>query len=743
MALDDVNGNQNDLNSAFELCESEEGVAINYLKSFENLMKEYSDLQSEESNNVITAQNFNLNFNILDYQKIKGFNVHNRMETILEEPLATKLTVKEILAKFETLKETDTLSSKPSDDKIPFICCNNNKEPIEEENLDIQNNSTSNMLHCIHKKNNENDTENDNEDGEGRGSEAEVDDEEEDEKEEEIEEIPRHHESPSSDMEISSSKEDEPHILIDVEISEKCSVSTMSSNADINQLPLYKFLTSHYQDKIKMNTFDSHQFLRDLIRWQGKYLQEPLLNIPKEYAYFAIECFDCILKYCGDIPMHHSTCEVKCVYTILMYCHKYFPLRDEVYCQLIKQTTENESLCPDSLQRAWRLLSILAAYFACSESLQSYIIEHFNSIASDSRKICHGIAAACLSNLRKTARCGGRKNVPSVEEVTAVSAGRSARRQIYRLPGGSEKVVNTKCSTVVKDVICELCSLLGIDEKKEQSEFSLYCIVEGDAMTMPLAFDEYILDVTTEFLKSNQPFYLIFCRSIWFYPLKVKPTPRPLYVEVLFNQVMPDYLEGLLLEIPKTGIPTAKCIQDIAELAVILHRAANLRHPPNMKEVKFLLPKTALYIREIRPRQWLEYVHKAWGSIVHLSPITVKLQFLVILSKWSLFGSSFFAVKRMWNHYIADEETLFWREMILVLNQEGISFLEPNTHQTIQKWHFSEIISTRKVRSEEGVLFLDLKVGNLVHDKIIRIQTEQAHEISRLTRQYITLRKEI
>lgn len=204
------------------------------------------------------------------------------------------------------------LSSRPSDDKIPFICCNNNKEPMEEENLEIQSN-TSNMLHCIHKKNNEN--EQDTEDGEGRGNELEVEEEADEVQEKEI---PENHESPSSDMEISSKEEGEPHILIDVEISEKCSVSTMSSNADINQLPLYKFLTLHYQEKLKMNTFDSQNFLRDLIKWQGKYLQEPLLNIPKEYAYFAIECFDCILKYCGDIPMHHSTCEVKCVYTILM-----------------------------------------------------------------------------------------------------------------------------------------------------------------------------------------------------------------------------------------------------------------------------------------------------------------------------------------------------------------------------------------------------------------------------------------
>lgn len=97
-------------------------------------------------------------------------------------------------------------------------------------------------------------------------------------------------------------------------------------------------------------------------------------------------------------------------------------------------------------------------------------------------------------------------------QVTAVSAGRSARRQIYRLPGGAERVVNTRCSTVVADVVSELCSLLGVESASEQSEFSLYCIVQGDAFTMPLAADEYILDVTTELLKSGQPFYLIFCR---------------------------------------------------------------------------------------------------------------------------------------------------------------------------------------------------------------------------------------
>lgn len=137
-----------------------------------------------------------------------------------------------------------------------------------------------------------------------------------------------------------------------------------------------------------------------------------------------------------------------------------------------------------------------------------------------------------------------------------------------------------RCSTVVADVITELCSLLGIESEAEQQEFSLYCIVQGDAFTMPLSFDDYILDVTTELLKSGQPFYLIFCRSVWHFQLKRDPAPTPLYIEVLFNQVAPDYLEGLLLEIPNIGAPTPDYVRDMARIAAILHRAADLNHIP-------------------------------------------------------------------------------------------------------------------------------------------------------------------
>lgn len=41
-------------------------------------------------------------------------------------------------------------------------------------------------------------------------------------------------------------------------------------------------------------------------------------------------------------------------------------------------------------------------------------------------------------------------------------------------------------------------------------------------------------------------------RSVWYYPLRLDAA---LYIEVVFNQIAPDYLEGLLLVLPGEHLP--------------------------------------------------------------------------------------------------------------------------------------------------------------------------------------------
>ncbi|XP_046641646.1 unconventional myosin-XV-like isoform X4 [Daphnia pulicaria] len=471
----------------------------------------------------------------------------------------------------------------------------------------------------------------------------------------------------------------------------------------------------------------------DLVKFTKSPIQASLLQLDSnELNKLALEGFLSIMKYMGDYPMAKGQSEVDSVYTILMNCHKHEALRDETYCQVMKQTTNNKSSRPDSCQRGWRLFSITAAYFSCSEVLKPYLFKYLETAAYDKRRAYHGTAMVCLQNLRKTLRYGGRKNVPSIEEITAITAGRNSKRQMYRLPGGTERVINTKSTSVVQDIIEEICGVINVRSEQEMEEYSLYCIVEGDTFTMPLAREEYILDVTTELQKNQQVYYLIFCRSVWHYPMRLD---NALYIEIVFNQIAPDYLEGLLLVMPGEQI-SQDCVYDIAKVAALLHRAADLDHMPTMKETKYLLPKPALSVRDIKPPQWVNLVQSSWKEVEHFKPSQAKAQVLEVLEKWSLFGSSFFAVRR-------DADPAERSEHILALNRNGVHFLDVITHETLMHYPYSEVISTRKVKSEEGPLFLDMKCGNLMQQRVTRIQTDQAHEISRLIRQYITIQQRI
>ena len=79
---------------------------------------------------------------------------------------------------------------------------------------------------------------------------------------------------------------------------------------------------------------------------------------------------------------------------------------------------------------------------------------------------------------------------------------------------GTERIINTKSTTVVDDIIDELCNVIGVESINEKEEFSLYCIVEGETFTVPLSKDHYILDVTTELQRDGAIYYLIFCRYV-------------------------------------------------------------------------------------------------------------------------------------------------------------------------------------------------------------------------------------
>ena len=435
------------------------------------------------------------------------------------------------------------------------------------------------------------------------------------------------------------------------------------------------------------------------VKWTDRVIDASLMRLEHhEMNQIAKDCFTSILRYMGDLPLLKGQRDVDCALTILSLCYKFDDIKDEVFCQVMKQTTNNKSPVLDSCQKGWRLFSIIAAYFTCSDQLKPFLFKYLETAAYDKRRAYHGTALVCLHNLRKTFKYGGRQMAPSIEEITAITAGRNSKRQIYRLPGGTERVINTKSTTVVEDIVEELCTVIGVTSPHEREEFSLYCIIEGQTFTRPLYKEQYILDVTTDLQKQGAVYYLIFCRSVWHYPLRLD---NKLYIEVVFNQIAPDYLEGLLLVMPSEQIDN-EVVYQVAKVAALLHKAADMDHVPTLKETKFLLPKPALSARDIKPPQWVNMVQGSWAEVQDMSASQAKAQVLQILAQWQLFGSSFFAVRR-------DSDPSEGSEHILALNKHGVHFLDLITHETILHYPFTEVISTRQVSHLTNPLKTSLK----------------------------------
>lgn len=459
----------------------------------------------------------------------------------------------------------------------------------------------------------------------------------------------------------------------------------------------------------------------EMLRFTKIPIQESLIEFTDNSVNkLATEAFQAVMKFMGDHPLRGQT-ELDIVCTILKLCAEHEVLRDEVYCQIINQVTDNTSSKPDSCQKGWRLLYILTAYYKCSEVLRPFLLAFLRNGSTRPELPFQGISKACEQNLRKTLQFGGRSLFPSSMELKAMVAGRSAKRQLFLLPGGIERHLKIKTCSVALDVIEELCCEMGLQRPEALDEYILFVVTNGGQSVRPLTRREYILDVATETERLDAG-YAFWCRRVvWGQPLKFD---NELYVTVHYNQVLPDYLKGLFTVLPPTR-PGEQHFQQVAKLAALQHRAKDGHHLPTMREVQDYVPPQLF--RLLSAPSWLHMVTQHMQQAQALSAHQARAQFLGLLSACPMFGSSFFYIQSCSNHAIVSP-------CILAVNQNGLSFLSKETHEPVAKFSLKELQATRTQRPAAGSSspYVEITTGELQAQGVTQLQLEQGLELCRV-----------
>ncbi|XP_044034497.1 unconventional myosin-XV [Siniperca chuatsi] len=441
-------------------------------------------------------------------------------------------------------------------------------------------------------------------------------------------------------------------------------------------------------------------------------IQESLiLYSDPEINDLSVQCFMNVMQFMGDMPTKKNNTQSDCLSHILLLGKEKMLLRDEIYCQVIKQTTNNptKSICT----LGWRLFNLVTGFFPCSGTLQPYVTRHLHDISQDYEHMYQELACVCQDNLQRSLRFGGRRNIPSHEEMEAILAGKTSRRIPIQLPGGVDFTIKIHSFSMAADVATKFCNEIGISNLTEIREFSILANRRQDGMVRPLHAEEYLFD----FLLDDGSIFLSLKRLMWRNPLSFN---SDLYVEFHYQQLLGDYLSGRLMLAPAAG--GSPSVQQVAELSALQHLARGLKHQPSLPEIKEYLPSQdglSSKVEEIHA-----FCEGQTAARLSLSPQDAKIQFIEFLSTLPMFGSNIFLAQKVSQRGCPSP-------CMISISQEGVLFLHPKTQERVFLIPLADVQFMRTIRPKKQgkVPALDIDYGNPGRPKKVTIHLKQAKEL--------------
>ncbi|XP_053925641.1 unconventional myosin-VIIa isoform X3 [Cuculus canorus] len=448
-------------------------------------------------------------------------------------------------------------------------------------------------------------------------------------------------------------------------------------------------------------------------------IKQPLLKKilgSEELSQEACMAFIAVLKYMGDYPSKRTRSVNELTDQIFEGALKAEPLKDEIYCQTLKQLTDNH--IKYSEEKGWELLWLCTGLFPPSNILLPHVQRFLQS-----RKH-HPLAADCIQRLQKALRNGSRKYPPHLVEVEAIQHKTTQIFHKVYFPDDTDEAFEVESSTKAKDFCQNISNRLLL---KSSEGFSLFVKISDKVISVPEGdfFFDFVRHLT-DWIKKARPakdgivpsltYQVFFMKKLW-----TNTTPgKDSMADSIFHyyQELPKYLRGY-----------HKCTrEEVLQLAALIYRVKfeddKSYFPSIPKLLKELVPQDL--VRQLSPDDWKRSIVAYYNKHAGKTREEAKLAFLKIIFKWPTFGSAFFEVKQT-------TEPNYPEILLIAINKHGVSLIDPKTKDILITHPFTKISNW-----SSGNTYFHITIGNLVRGSKLLCETSLGYKMDDLLTSYIS-----
>ncbi|XP_023332749.1 myosin-VIIa [Eurytemora carolleeae] len=453
----------------------------------------------------------------------------------------------------------------------------------------------------------------------------------------------------------------------------------------------------------------------DLWRYSPFPIQEPLLkrlHNKEELTVQACVIYHHILMYMGDIPGRRTRLGMELTDVIFDGPLKHEILRDEVYCQIMKQLTENRNRLSE--ERGWELMWLATGLFACSQNL----MKDLNQFQRTRR---HPIALDSILRLQKTIRHGQRKYPPHQVEVEAIQHKTTQIFHKVYFPDDTDEAYEVHSSMRTVD----LCNRIAHRLKIRSAEgFSLFVKIGEKVISVPEGdfFFDFVRHLIDWIRKSKSPrevpaqfsYQVFFMRKLWTSIIPGKDRQADIIFH--YHQEYPKLLRGY-----------HQCSkEEAAVLASLMYRINYSETKQDISAVlKDILPVDLQ--KQVPTQDWKREIAKAYNQDSGMSSEDAKIAFLKVIYRWPTFGSAFFEVKQTTDPNYPDL-------LLIAINKQGVSLIHPQSKEILVTHPFSRIASW-----SSGPGYFNMNLGEPGRGSRLLCETNLGQKMDDLLTSYISL----